>query len=254
MLNMNTLESKNSLIIELDGALDSLTGIDFRDWIEEKMLENHFSFALDLSRLEYMSSRGIGGLLETQNRLEDKGGSLALFSLSPEVHNLIHFLKIQTKIPTFKDLDSALFFLDRNLNESLNQKKPQAPEKQKEAQENKPSEPMEKPQTEQSSATLVSTASLAVDPEPARSEKIQPSPEKKNTQNLKDSAAGLSHAAASKEAKGKEQKSEAQSVREESSGEIVFPCNNCNTLLRAKKSGKYLCPACRYTFSVSLGF
>ena len=38
MLSMNTLLNKDVLIIELDGALDSVTGSDFKSWIEEKML------------------------------------------------------------------------------------------------------------------------------------------------------------------------------------------------------------------------
>lgn len=113
MLTMNTLTSTNSLIIELDGALDSVTGADFKAWIEEKMLAGYTSFALDCTRLDYISSRGIGSLMETQMLLENRDGSLALFALSSEVRNLFLFLKLQNKIPLHNNLDDALNFLKK---------------------------------------------------------------------------------------------------------------------------------------------
>lgn len=111
MLGMNTAEKENVLVIELQGALDSQTSADFKSWIEEKMLEGFRGFALDFSSLEYLSSRGIGAILEIQKLLQANSGNLALFSVSDEVMHLLDFLRITEKITVTRNEDEAVRLL-----------------------------------------------------------------------------------------------------------------------------------------------
>jgi anti-anti-sigma factor len=49
------------------------------------------SGTIDLARLDYISSAGLGALLETYKRLNDQGGTLTLKNVSLHVRNVLHF-------------------------------------------------------------------------------------------------------------------------------------------------------------------
>jgi anti-sigma B factor antagonist len=49
----------------------------------------------DLSGLEYISSGGIGALLETQKRLQDSGNRLVLTNLTPAVKLVFHYAGLE---------------------------------------------------------------------------------------------------------------------------------------------------------------
>lgn len=53
------------------------------------------SAELDLSELEYISSAGIGVLVKTQLRLQEKGESLMLLGVRQRVRMVIHFAGLE---------------------------------------------------------------------------------------------------------------------------------------------------------------
>lgn len=46
---------------------------------------------VDFARLEYISSAGLGVLLATQKRLQDKGAALKLVNVSSHIRDIFHF-------------------------------------------------------------------------------------------------------------------------------------------------------------------
>ena len=46
---------------------------------------------VDFSRLEYISSAGLGVLLATQKRLQDRGARLSLVNVSSHIRDIFHF-------------------------------------------------------------------------------------------------------------------------------------------------------------------
>lgn len=49
------------------------------------------STVVDFSRLEYISSAGLGVLLATQKRLRDRGAGLRLVNVSSHIRDIFHF-------------------------------------------------------------------------------------------------------------------------------------------------------------------
>ena len=46
---------------------------------------------VDFSRLEYISSAGLGVLLATQKRLQDNGSGLKLVNINSHIRDILHF-------------------------------------------------------------------------------------------------------------------------------------------------------------------
>ncbi|MDH5717605.1 MAG: STAS domain-containing protein [Spirochaetia bacterium] len=107
MLELNTFIKNKIIIIELEGVLDSRTASDFKIWIEERRLDGYSDFILDLLKLEYLSSRGIAALTETNSLLRSRGGRMVICSPTDEVMRLLHFLKIDKIIPVCLDIEQA---------------------------------------------------------------------------------------------------------------------------------------------------
>ena len=71
-------------VVIIEGRLDSLNAQDAR----ESLLQVDRSVTIDLSKLEYISSAGLGVLLELKKRLVGIGHDVALSSLTPHIHRL----------------------------------------------------------------------------------------------------------------------------------------------------------------------
>jgi len=115
MLDINTSVKKDIVVIELEGALDSHTALDFKRWFDEKLHEGYRSFALDGLCLEYLSSAGISAILDVQEHIRQQEGVLLLFNLSSEVKALLKFLGTHEKLTVVENYESALEKLGQNL-------------------------------------------------------------------------------------------------------------------------------------------
>lgn len=110
MLEIKTSYQSGILNIELYGAFDSLTSPDFKQWLTDKSITGYHYFALNCRGLEYISSRGIGMLVELHNVLNEGQTRLMLYHVSNEVLNLLEFLKINRNLPiaeTYKQVEET---------------------------------------------------------------------------------------------------------------------------------------------------
>ena len=83
MLNINETKNGASLVLALEGRLDTSTAPQ----LEEKVngvIEGVADFTFDFSQLEYISSAGLRVLLSTQKTM-NKQGKLVIKNVSDEV-------------------------------------------------------------------------------------------------------------------------------------------------------------------------
>ncbi|MBO6128108.1 MAG: STAS domain-containing protein [Pseudobutyrivibrio sp.] len=83
MLNINETKNGASLVLALEGRLDTSTAPQ----LEEKVngsIEGVSDFEFDFSKLEYISSAGLRVLLSTQKTM-NKQGKLVIKNVSDEV-------------------------------------------------------------------------------------------------------------------------------------------------------------------------
>lgn len=84
----------DSLVFVLEGRLNTVTSIDFENYVEE--LKGDENVLIDMEKLEYISSAGLRILLKMQKLLADKG-SLVLVNVGPsilEIFEITGFISI----------------------------------------------------------------------------------------------------------------------------------------------------------------
>lgn len=68
---------------------------------------------IDMSSVPYISSSGIKILLKIKNFLEIRGYKIVLFSLSKEVHKIIHISELHHLLPIFNNYEDAIDFINK---------------------------------------------------------------------------------------------------------------------------------------------
>jgi anti-anti-sigma factor len=68
-------------------------------------------FAVDLGRLEYMSSADFGFLISLKRRVDAKKGKLVLFDVDPFIIDALKTMKLLSLFPIAEDLSGALLLL-----------------------------------------------------------------------------------------------------------------------------------------------
>jgi len=73
-----TLSAEGITVVELDGDIDVYTAPAFRDALEEAIDAGALRIVVDLAKVTFMDSTGLGVLVGSERRLKPLGGSLAL--------------------------------------------------------------------------------------------------------------------------------------------------------------------------------
>jgi len=253
MLELKTTIHKDVFDIELNGALDSQSSYDFKSWMIQKNLEGYQVVALNCHKLEYMSSRGIGSLVDIHKIYSSRQAVLVLYHVSNEVLNLLEFLKLTNEIIIMGSIDEVL--------------KKYSGVQKKEAVVGNVSGG-----GDQSSSAQVQNNEVADSPENVRN--VEDDEKEDNIELeldehlIQGSSTKTSEPEATKSAEPSEQEDvtlasdEAPSSEEYInlsktpsavfSGDLVEPvivyCPNCTQGLRIKQRGQYLCPDCRTKF------
>lgn len=72
-MTINKLQEGNTLIVALDGRLDTMTSPELEKELKESM-DGAESLVLDFGKLDYISSAGLRVLLSAHKQMKNKGG------------------------------------------------------------------------------------------------------------------------------------------------------------------------------------
>ena len=122
MIDIKTYTYKHIFVAEIQGVLDSQCAEDFRIWFEEKIKKGYAYIALDLLDMEFISSMGIGALVDVARLVKNVEGRLVLFNLNYEVKNIISFLKLDEAFIISENAEEAIQELE-NVHTSAKSKK-----------------------------------------------------------------------------------------------------------------------------------
>lgn len=103
-LNIETERIGSNLIVAIDGELDLETSPTFRNTVEEAL--DHYQtirhLILDLKKVQFIDSSGLGVILGRFKRLSQEGGRLSAVNVSGQVKRIFELsglLKIMTIYP-----------------------------------------------------------------------------------------------------------------------------------------------------------
>lgn len=275
MLEFNTALEKDVMVIELEGALDSVSAADFRRYFQDKTGAGYRAFALDCLCLEYISSAGIAAIIDLQSQLQSHGGKMVLFQLATESRQLLRFLKLEDKLTIVSDYDDAIAALT-GYRRVIPESDIVAPEELRiidqedtapAATEPAPVTAAEPAAPSAAAAPLVPQGNEMLVEEHFAAEKKGLHPV--HTENETVTAEAPTSAAQSAEPEvpavtppettpavagstNSPQAAvipEAQELKLNTGAKRLISCPNCKSVLRVAAAGDYLCPACRFRFA-----
>ena len=111
MSTFSTREESDALIIDFDSAagLNDFRNNALRDALYELVQgREEPRVALDLLKVDYLSSSGVAILVGLKRRIETRNGKIVLFNVQPIVRDLLKVMKLDRYFPMADDEHAAI--------------------------------------------------------------------------------------------------------------------------------------------------
>ena len=108
-MKVNIRNEGEVTVVDLNGKITIGEGdVILREAVENVLKEDQKKILLNLSRISYMDSAGIGELVACYKRVRGKGGALKLLNPSGKVYDLLQLTKLDEIFETHKDEAEAI--------------------------------------------------------------------------------------------------------------------------------------------------
>ena len=99
-MNIKYVDIPNGdLLIRLGGEMDAIGCTQARDELEQLGDYSDKHILLDLSRVTFLDSSGVGAIVFLFKRLKEKNGTLEIVGAQGQPQELLHLLRINSAIP-----------------------------------------------------------------------------------------------------------------------------------------------------------
>ncbi|HHQ47579.1 MAG TPA: anti-sigma factor antagonist [Acidobacteria bacterium] len=101
-------QAGETTVVTLRTELDTSTAQRVKEELERLMGDGAVRIALDLSRLDYVDSAGLGALVSILKALRARGGDLRLFGLKDSVRMIFDLTRLSRVFKIFPGREEAL--------------------------------------------------------------------------------------------------------------------------------------------------
>jgi anti-sigma B factor antagonist len=109
MMKASLRQMGNVAIVDLSGKITIGEGdVVLKDKVHELLDAGKSQILLNLEKITYMDSAGIGELVACYKRAREKGGTVRLLKPSGKVYDLLQLTKLEEVFDTFRDEAEAL--------------------------------------------------------------------------------------------------------------------------------------------------
>ena len=117
-------KDKGSFRVTLAGSLDSTTHSILEDKLKPVLKKNPRSIVVDMSGVHYISSLGLNTVIKTKKELEEKGATLILTNLQPQVRKVFDIVAALPNMNVFESIEEADAYLTKMQEDELKKDKP----------------------------------------------------------------------------------------------------------------------------------
>jgi anti-sigma B factor antagonist len=108
-LKFNTRQVDGVTILDLSGRITLGDGsVTVRDAVKDVLGKGSKSILLNLAKVDYIDSSGLGELVGAYTTVKNQGGELKLLHLTNKVHDLLQITKLYTVFDIKDDEASAI--------------------------------------------------------------------------------------------------------------------------------------------------
>ena len=106
-LSVTVRREREAAIVEVTGDIDLTTVAELRERLFALADEGQ-SLVIDLNRVTFIDSTGLGVLIGTARRADERGGSLHAVCSQPQPRKLLWMTGVDRRIPLSATVDEAL--------------------------------------------------------------------------------------------------------------------------------------------------
>lgn len=99
-MEINRRESGEIIIFDINGEIDLYNAPEIKEKIKEEMNKNKVNIVINLDKVSYIDSSGIGVLISSLSNLKKVGGALKLINVYASVRKVFEL----TKLTSFFDI------------------------------------------------------------------------------------------------------------------------------------------------------
>lgn len=107
-MNYNVEERYNSVVITLKGnVMGGPDGSKLHDTLHDLKESGKTNIVVDLSKVKFMNSSGLGMLISAMTTMRNAGGDLRLANVADRIQSLLVVTKLITVFKHFESVDDA---------------------------------------------------------------------------------------------------------------------------------------------------
>ena len=108
-MSFNTSERFNSVVIEFKGnVMGGPDAVSLNEQLHELIDAGKTNVVVDLSKVKFMNSSGLGMLIGALTTMRKSGGDLRLANATDKIESLLIVTKLITVFKNFKSVDEAV--------------------------------------------------------------------------------------------------------------------------------------------------
>ncbi|HVF10215.1 MAG TPA: STAS domain-containing protein [Abditibacteriaceae bacterium] len=103
-----TVDSREVQVLRLEGYVDAHTFAEFEEELTKLIEDGSYNLLLDLEKLTYINSTGLGLLMATFRQVRQHQGDLVIAKMSDKITNIFNLLGFSRLISTYPTEQEAL--------------------------------------------------------------------------------------------------------------------------------------------------
>lgn len=95
------------VVVQIEGKLNMVTAGPLRSRIADLVAQGHSRVAIDLARIDFIDSSGLGALISGLKSARQAGGDLRIAAANAQANLVLSLTGMERVLPSYPDTDSA---------------------------------------------------------------------------------------------------------------------------------------------------
>lgn len=108
-----TREAGGVPVIKLEGEVDIYTCPQLKETLLRLIDEGEYHIVIDMQKVPYIDSAGLGVLVGARRRVGEHDGSIAIVNPNPSVYKVLEITRLTRIFDVFQDREAALAAVSR---------------------------------------------------------------------------------------------------------------------------------------------
>lgn len=107
-MEVSTREAENIIILDINGEIDLYNAPTLKDIIKKNIEAQKYNIVINLEKVSYIDSSGIGALISSLSNLKKYQGGLKIINVTGSVKKVFELTKLTSFFEIYENEDEAI--------------------------------------------------------------------------------------------------------------------------------------------------